>query len=62
MVSLPVVVQVAVMHLYSEPTGTRMDVAVVAIHTGRARGRADRVQAEQWDGEGIAVERGCGQA
>ena len=46
---------------YSEPTGTRKDVAVVAIHTGRARGRAGKVQAEQVDGEGTAVERGCGQ-
>ena len=60
-VLLPVVVQEPVMHLHSEPTGTRMDVAVVAIHTGRARGRAGRLQAEQWDGGDTAVGRGCGQ-
>ena len=57
---LPVVVQVPVPR-HSGPTGTRMDVAVVAIHTGRARGRGGRAQAEQWDGEGIVVVRGCGQ-
>ena len=47
---------------YSEPTGTRKDVAVVAIHTGRARGQAGRLQVELWDGGDTAVGRGCGQA
>ena len=45
----------------AEPIGTRMDVAVVAIHTGRERERGGSAQAEQWDGVGITVALGCGQ-
>ena len=58
-VLLPVV-QVS-FHQHSEPIGTRMDVAVVAIHTGRVWERGGSAQAEQWDAVGITVEQGCGQ-
>ena len=51
MALLPEMVQVPVPPRHSEPTGTRMDLAAVAIHTGRARGRAGIGQAERgWGG------------
>ena len=61
MALLPVMVPVPVPPRHAEPTGTRMDLAAVAIHTGRARGRAGMVHAEHVDGEDTIVEPGCGQ-